>query len=216
MASKTAFSSVPKKLDLKTLLGSFIGPQTVTETQVADLSITTDKLATGALAASAAGRGKMAAAFFAVDATSRAFFADGFLSADATGRAIMADGFVNFAKLASPLVGEFIVKAAAEQGVIIRGRAVDDENIFIVADGTTTNQWLTEAADLNIGVNGAVNFGIKASSGAHSFNGALAVPAAGDFIGQKAWTARWESDTKLRLYMRGTDNTVRMVELTLS
>lgn len=66
-----------------------------------DGSITTAKLATDCLAASAAGRGKMADGFFSADATGLAKFANGFLTANAAGRLKMADGFVTAAKLAS-------------------------------------------------------------------------------------------------------------------
>lgn len=61
---------------------------------IADGSVTTVKLADGALAASSTGRGKMAAGFISADATGRAFFAAGFFGAnDATSEALFATGF---------------------------------------------------------------------------------------------------------------------------
>lgn len=68
-----------------------------------DSSVTTAKLADGALSADTAGRAKMADGFFAATAAMLAKFADGFLSADATGRAKMADGFVTPAKLSQKM-----------------------------------------------------------------------------------------------------------------
>jgi len=57
-------------------------------------SITTAKLATGALDNSAAGRLKMGDGFLSADAGGQAKMADAFLSADAAGQAKMADGFL--------------------------------------------------------------------------------------------------------------------------
>lgn len=84
-----------------------------------DGSVTTAKLADGALSADATGRGKMADGFvtsakladgtiatgdLADGAVATAKVADGALSADSTGRAKMADGFVTSAKIADGAV----------------------------------------------------------------------------------------------------------------
>ena len=70
----------------------------------ADDTVTTPKLADGALAASTAGLAKMADGFFSATTAALAKFADGFLSATTAGRAKMADGYVTESKLADEAV----------------------------------------------------------------------------------------------------------------
>lgn len=89
-----------------------------------DGTVTTAKLANGALSADATGRGKMADGF-----VNAAKLADGALSADTTGRAKMADGYLTSAKFASATltdlkwlskgIGEFYVADDNVAGVDI-------------------------------------------------------------------------------------------------
>lgn len=114
---------------------------------LADGSVTTVKIASNALAASATGRGKMQDGFFAADATSRAkfvanffgagdatslaFFATGFWTADATGRAKMADSFVTGAKLDATAAA---VIASARNIIVKNTVATPNSKVDVTAD----------------------------------------------------------------------------------
>jgi hypothetical protein len=66
-----------------------------------DGTVTTAKLADGALAATVAGLAKMADGFLQATTAGLAKMADGFLAATTAGRAKMADGFITTAKMAA-------------------------------------------------------------------------------------------------------------------
>ena len=66
-----------------------------------DGTVTTTKLADGALAATVAGLAKMADGFLQATTAGLAKMADGFLAATTAGRAKMADGFITTAKMAA-------------------------------------------------------------------------------------------------------------------
>lgn len=80
---------------------SHITAGAVTTAKIADLGVTTAKLAANVLANSTTGRTKMEDGFLSADSAGRLKMADGFLSADSAGRLKMADGYVTPVKRAA-------------------------------------------------------------------------------------------------------------------
>lgn len=125
LAASTITFAVAPPVGVNNILAVWTSVTTIS-TVPADGSVTTPKLADGALAASAAGLAKMAANFFAASADGLAKFAagfwqvgghtkwaDGFWAASAAVRAKFADGIWTFAKIDS---GALADQAEAEAG----------------------------------------------------------------------------------------------------
>ena len=114
-----------------------------------DGTVTTPKLADGALSADSNGLAKMADGFFTATAGTLAKFADGFLAATTAGRAKMADGFITTpkvgdaqitpAKLAQPLTLATSVASTSGTSIDFTGIPSWVKRITVMFNGVSTN-----------------------------------------------------------------------------
>lgn len=118
---------------------------------LADASVTTAKLADGALSADSPGRAKMADAFITT-----AKLLDGLLTADAAGRLKMADGFVTSAKILDGTIVNADVGAAA---AIASSKLSIATGGGLTAPGGTVTYPLYASAEVVTTVAGTTSFG---------------------------------------------------------
>lgn len=115
-----------------------------------DGTVTTSKLADGALAATVAGLAKMADGFLQATTAGLAKMADGFLAATTAGRAKMADGYVNTAKL---LDGVLSADATGLAKMVDGFLAATAAGRAKMADGFVTPAKLSQPLTLGTAVN---------------------------------------------------------------